>query len=147
MSLPEHIYKEFESVVGPENISGREYILAAYRHAGPGGFRKPPSPEAVIMPGSTEEVQEIVRICNRYGIKYVATLSLMGFGLSSQPGMIIISMRRMNKILEINEEDRYAVIEPGVRQVQLKPEVLKRIALSRNCRSTKENLHMLNCHM
>jgi hypothetical protein len=126
MSLRKQVYKELESVVGPENISDREYILAAYRHAGPGGSRKPPSPEAVIMPGSTEEVRKIVKICNRYNIKYVATVSLMGFGLASQPGMIIISMRRMNRILEINEEDRYAVIEPGVRQVQLKPELLKR---------------------
>jgi len=126
VSLPEHIYKELEDVVGPENISDREYVLAAYRHAGPGGFRKPPSPEAVIMPGSTREVQDIVKICNRYNIKYIATTSLIGFGLASQPGMVILSMRRMNKILEINEEDRYAVIEPAVRQVQLKPELLKR---------------------
>lgn len=126
MSLPVHIYKELESVVGPENVSDREYILAAYRHAGPGGLKKPPSPEAVIMPGSTKEVQDIVKICNRYGIKYVATTSLIGFGLASQPGMVIISMRRMNKILEINDDDRYAVIEPAVRQVQLKPELLKR---------------------
>jgi len=63
MSLPENIYKMFESVVGPENISGRPHILAAYRHASPQDGRKPASPDAVVLPGSAEEVQAIVRIC------------------------------------------------------------------------------------
>lgn len=40
--------------------------------------------------------------------------------------MVILNLQRMNRILEINKEDRYAVIEPGVRHVQLKPELMKR---------------------
>ena len=127
MSLPEHVYRTLESIVGREHISDRPHILAAYRHTSPQGGRKSISPEAVILPGSTEEVQEIVRVCNQYGIKYTAIVSLFGMGwLVSRPGTIIISLRRMNRILEINEEDGYAVIEPAVRHVQLKPEVMKR---------------------
>jgi len=127
MSLPKHVYKTLESVVGPENMSDRQHILAAYRHATPGRAGKPPSPEAVILPRSTEEVQAIVKICNRYNVKYNAVTSLFGMGgLANQPGMVILSLRRMNRILEINEEDGYAVIEPAVRHVQLKPELMKR---------------------
>lgn len=125
MALPEHIYKILENVVGPENISDRQYILAAYRHWSPQSPQKPASPGAVILPGSTEEVQDIVRICNRYNIGYMAETSLFGMG-STEPGTLILSMRRMNKILEINETDRYVVIEPAVRHIQLKPELLKR---------------------
>jgi glycolate oxidase len=127
MSLPKDVYKLLESVVGAENITDQQHILAAYRHMNPQNGRKPHSPEAVIMPGSTKEVQEIVRICNGQKIKYSAITSLFGMGgIASQPGMLILSMRRMNRIIEINEEDRYAIIEPAVRQVQLKPEVFKR---------------------
>lgn len=127
MSLPEHVYRMLEGIVGQENISDRPHILAAYRHTSPQGGRKSISPEAVVQPGNTEEVRAIVKICNRYNIRYTAIVSLFGMGwLVSQPGTIIISMRRMNRILEINEEDGYAVIEPAVRHVQLKPEVMKR---------------------
>jgi glycolate oxidase len=127
VSLPKHVYKELENIVGAENITDRQYLLAAYRHTNPQNGRKQFSPEAVIMPGNTEEIQKIVRVCNKYSIKYNTITSLFGMGgIASQPGMLIISMRRMDRILEINEEDRYAVIEPAVRQVQLKPEVFKR---------------------
>ncbi len=125
MSLPENIYKTLENIVGPEYISDKEYILAAYRHAGPGARQKPAGPGAVILPGSTEEVQAIVKACNRYNIKYTAMVSLFSTGRIAQPGMVLINLQRMNRILEINVADRYAVIEPGVRHVQLKPELMK----------------------
>ena len=126
MSLPGEVYRQLEAVVGPENISQKEHILAAYRHLSPQGARKPASPEAVIMPGSTAEVQEIVKICHRNQIKFTAMTSTFGMGVATGPGTVILSLVRMNKILEINQEDRYAVIEPGVRHVQLKPELMKR---------------------
>lgn len=127
MGLSKHVYEMLESVVGPQNISDREYILASHRHPTTMSMRKPASPDAVILPGSTEEVQAIVRICNRYRIKYIPTVSsCIGMALPSQPETVILHMKRMNKIDEINEEDRYAIIEPGIRHCQLKPEVMKR---------------------
>jgi len=126
MSLPQHIYKILEDIVGPEYISDKEYILAAYRHPGPGSMQKPAGMEAVILPGSVEEAQQIVKTCNRYNIKLVPMTSLLSLGRVAQPGMVLINLQRMNRILEINEEDRYAVIEPGVRHVQLKPELMLR---------------------
>jgi len=126
MALPEHIYKELEAVVGPEYISDRPYILAGIRQAMPSSPVKPPSPEAVILPGSTEEVQDIVRICNRHKIKYIATVSsLIAFAYPSGPGTVILQMKRMNRIREINKVDRYAVIEPGVRHGQLRTELMR----------------------
>jgi hypothetical protein len=53
-------------------------------------------------------------------------VSLFSAGYGNQPGMVIVNLERMNRILEINETDRYAVIEPGVRHAQLKPELMKR---------------------
>ena len=127
MSLPKHIYKMLENIVGSDYISNRNYILAAYRHQMPNSPQKPVSPEAIILPGSAEEVQAIIRICNRYDIRYIPTVStLMPLAYANQPGTVMLHMKRMNKILEINEEDRYAIIEPGVRHGQLKTELMKR---------------------
>ncbi len=126
MSLPQYIYKVLEEIVGPENISDKEYILAAYRHPGPGNLQRPPGPAAVILPGSVDEVQKIVKICNRYGLNYTAMTSLLSLGRVAQAGFVLLNLQRMDRIIEINEEDRYAVIEPGVRHVQLKPELMLR---------------------
>ncbi len=125
MALSEELYAVLEEIVGRENISAEEHILAAHRHLSPQGAVKPPSPAAVVMPGNTEEVQNIVKACNRYGIGYMAQTSLFGMAFPG-PRTIILNLRRMNRILEINEADRYAVIEPAVRHVQLKPELLRR---------------------
>jgi glycolate oxidase len=126
MSIAASIYQMLEAVVGPPYISNKAHDLTAYRHWSPMSPRRPTSPDAVILPGNTEEVQRIVKICNRYDIKYIPQASLFGMTPVSHPGTIVINLRRMNHILEINEFDRYAVIEPAVRHVQLKPEVLKR---------------------
>jgi hypothetical protein len=127
MSLPGYIYRMLEGVVGSENISDRPHILAAYRHQSPQDTRTPASPDAVILPGSTEEVQAVVKICRRYEITYQPLTSLLSINLPAGRQMkVILSLRRMNRILEINEPDRYAVIEPAVRHVQLKPELMKR---------------------
>jgi glycolate oxidase len=124
MSLSQPVYKIMEDIVGAENISDKPYILAAYRHPAPGSAKKLPDMAAVVLPGSAEEVQKIVKICNRYGLKYNAMTSLLSLGRAAQPDMVLLNLQRMDRIIEINEEDRYAVIEPGVRHVQLKPELM-----------------------
>ncbi len=126
MSLPKQIYGELEQIVGREYISDREYILAGVRHAMPSSPVKPPSPAAVLLPGTAEEVQQIVRVCNRHGLKFIPTVSsLIGFAYPTAPNTIILHMKRMNRIVEINRTDRYAVIEPGVRHGQLRTELMK----------------------
>ncbi|CAB4929266.1 unannotated protein [freshwater metagenome] len=75
-------------------------------------------PSAIVFPHSTEEVQEIVRIANRHTIPIWthSTGKNNGYGGAAPGygGAITISMRQMNKVLEINEELAYVVVEPGV---------------------------------
>jgi FAD/FMN-containing dehydrogenase len=126
MSLPIEIYKELEAVVGPRYISDREFILAGIRQPAPHRPVKPPSPAAVILPGSTGEVQEIIRICNKHDLRFIATVStLIDFAFPTSEGTVMLQLKRMNRIEEINKEDRYAVIEPGVRHGQLRTELMK----------------------
>ena len=78
---------------------------------------------AVVYPGSRDEVCAIVKIAGQHRLP-VWTFSKgknWGYGatMAAQDGAVIIILERMNRILELNEELAYAVIEPGVTYKQL----------------------------
>ena len=126
MSLSREAYRELAAVVGEQYISEDDFILAGNRAQTPEIPFAHPSPDAILLPGSVEEVAEIVKICNKYGIEYIGNVTgCIPTAYCTRENSIILHFKRMNKILEINAEDRYAVIEPGVRHVQLYPEVRK----------------------
>jgi glycolate oxidase len=126
MPLPREVYAELEQVVGREHISDKPYVTAALRHPGPQSPVTAKRPEAIVLPGNTNEVQAIIRICNRHQVKFIATVSsLIGFAFPNSENTIVLQLKRMNRINEINVTDRYAVIEPGVRHGQLRPELMK----------------------
>jgi len=128
------IYRIFEDIVGPENISDDPVILETYSFNWLTEFlpRSAPSkfmehrPLAVVLPGSTEEVQKIVKVCNAYKIKFKALST--GYGSHSLPGqenVLVIDLKRMNRIVEIDEKNKFAVVEPYVVWAQLQAEVMK----------------------
>ncbi|RJP27162.1 MAG: FAD-binding protein [Actinobacteria bacterium] len=95
--------------------------------ASPRGSRFGFRPVAVVLPADTAEVQAIVKACNRYGIKFKAHSTGWGpWSGCGTAGMVQMDLRRMNRILEINEEDMYAVIEPYVVWSTLQAETMKR---------------------
>jgi glycolate oxidase len=109
MTLKREIYKALEDVVGPENISESPLILGSYAQRGRPRF------EAVTLPKTTEEVQAIVMLCNRFKIQFKASSSGWGaYGDAGGPGVVKLDLRRMNRILEINEKNMYVVVEPYV---------------------------------
>jgi glycolate oxidase len=133
MALSRDAYRELEDIVGPENISEELPELEAYTAFGFGSTGPEPEarfftrPEAVVLPGSTEEVQKIIRLCNRRGIK--AKASSTGYGAHNAvgaEGTIFLDMRRMNRILELDEKNMYVVVEPYVSFAQLQGEAMKR---------------------
>jgi len=131
MVLERDTYKELEDIVGADNISEEPAILDAYAFqwgaASLTGKLFAHRYEAIVLPGSTEEVQAIVKACNMRKIKFKALST--GWGYFNSPGSeggIQIDLRRMNKILEINEKAMYAVVEPYVISAQLQAELMKR---------------------
>jgi len=127
MSISKEAYRELAAVVGDEFISDKDYVLAGNRGKTPEIPFEYHSAEAIVLPGSTEEVSQIVKICNKYGLNYIAIVSgAFVDGYANREGTIIIQLKRMNRIVEINEQDRYVVVEPGVRHVQRYPELRKR---------------------
>ena len=76
----------------------------------------PALPSLVALPGSAEDVQAVVRACAREGIPFVARGAGTGLSGGATPvaGGIVISLARMNRILEIDLASERIVVEPGV---------------------------------
>ncbi len=115
MALSKDIYSAFEDVVGEENISDDPAIMPAYHSA---------KLAAVILPKNTAEVQAILRLCNRYKLVFRAVCT--GWTGMFPDGIVYLDLRRMNRIIEINEKNMYAVVEPYVISAQLQAELFKR---------------------
>jgi len=108
------ILQEFRSIVGTAGLITKEEELRVYECDGLTNFRV--MPLAVLLPTAAKQVQEIVRICHREKIPFVARGSgtgLSGGALPVQNG-IVISLARLNKILEIDYVNQRIVVEPGV---------------------------------
>jgi len=134
MALSKEIYQKLEDIVNPDNISNDPAVLDAYSyplmhtalHMGPLYRVYTPRSDAVLMPGCTEEVQAIVKICNQYKIKYKASSPFWsGWGFPLEDNAIQLDMRRMDKILMIDKKNMYAVIEPHVIGAILQAEAMK----------------------
>src|SRR5437588_2173076 len=73
-------------------------------------------PDVVVFPTSTEQIVEIVKVCNELNVPFLprgAGTSLAG-GCLPVGGGVMIGLARMKRILEVDYRNRYAVIEPGV---------------------------------
>ncbi|MBO1267597.1 FAD-binding protein [Arthrobacter sp. PO-11] len=78
-------------------------------------------PLAVVWAESVENVQHVVRSCAAYGIPIVARGAGTGVsgGAHASKGCIVLSLERMNRILDLNPDDETAVVEPGVINAEL----------------------------
>ena len=125
MTLTKDEYKALEDIVGPEYITQEPVIMESYNQLWGNklafGEKQHRAPAAVLLPGSVEELQSIVRFCNKAGIlfkpsarafEYVATY------LAHDRG-ILLELKRMNKILDIDEKNAHAVVEPYVTMYEL----------------------------
>jgi glycolate oxidase len=78
-------------------------------------------PDAVVFPRSTEQVADVVRLCNEHGVPVVprgAGTSLAG-GCLPIGGGVVVMLTRMNRILQIDLRNRFAIVEAGVPNIQL----------------------------
>ena len=102
-----------EIVPGEGVISSREE-LRAYECDGLSAYRQ--IPLAVVLPSSTEQISRVVRLCDEEGIKVVprgAGTSLSGGALPVTDG-IVLGLGKLNRILDIDYENRCVVAQPGV---------------------------------
>jgi glycolate oxidase len=102
------------AVVGPDGILTSRSELLVYECDGYTIEKN--KPDVVVFPTATEQVVQIVRLCNERNVPFLprgAGTSLAG-GCLPVGGGVMIALTRMKRILEVNYRDRYAVVEPGV---------------------------------
>ncbi|MEK6194035.1 MAG: FAD-binding oxidoreductase [Deltaproteobacteria bacterium] len=110
------IYQALIEIVGEDYASNRQEELFTYSKDL--GTSEPQWPEYVVVPKTTEEVQKIVQLANKEKIAIVPLgggMTLAGLALPLKGG-ITIDMKRMEKIIEVNEPGRYMVVEAGISQ-------------------------------
>lgn len=108
----------FAEAIGAEKVATDAASLEDFRDPFQAPGQAHNAPSAVVSPTDVEDVQAIVRIANRFGIPLwpIGRGKNNGYGGAAPQvrGSVMLSLRNMNKVLEINEELGYAIVEPGV---------------------------------
>ena len=114
MSLSPELVRAFETALGTGSIIREPDDLKTYECDGLTGYRVVPA--LVVLPRSTRQVQAAVRLCHSHGLPFVARGA--GTGLSGgavpEAGGVVISLARMNRVLEVDLESGRVIVEPGV---------------------------------
>ena len=108
------ILDELRAIVGDNALLSKPEDLRTYECDALTAFKA--IPRAVALPSSTAQVQDVVRVCHRERIPFVARgagTGLSGGALPVAEG-IVISLARMNRILEVDLPNARVVVEPGV---------------------------------
>jgi FAD/FMN-containing dehydrogenase len=114
------ILQKLSEIVGADFVS--DAAEERFIYSRDQGVQPPHKPDYVVLPDSTEEVSAIIRLANKNKIPVVPMgggLVLSGLTIP-QRGGIVLDMKRMNRILEVNEMSHYAVVEAGASQGMLK---------------------------
>ena len=114
MPLPPAFVEDLALAVGEEFVITEPERLATYDCDGLTGWRARPA--CVVLPGSTDEVQAVLRLCARDRVPFVARgagTGLSGGALPVADG-VVVSVARMTRVLEVDVESERVVVEPGV---------------------------------
>ncbi len=111
--LCEKSINQLKKIVGKGNLSTEKEELICYAYDATG---RECLPEAVAFPGSVEEISEIMKLASAEAFPVVPRGAGSGFAGGSVPvqGGVVLTMKRLNRILEIDRENMVAVVEPGV---------------------------------
>ncbi|HSR15722.1 MAG TPA: FAD-binding protein, partial [Gemmatimonadales bacterium] len=107
------------AIVGPRWVRSRAAELAPFRADGLPTHEA--TPRLAVLPGSRQEVVDVVRLLHREGIPFVARgagTGLSGGALADQDAVLLV-LTRLNRILRVDPVGRRAVVEPGVVNARL----------------------------
>ncbi|HJW60786.1 MAG TPA: FAD-binding protein, partial [Actinomycetota bacterium] len=117
------LIRRLEEIAGPQGVISERNQLRTYECDGLANFRVIPS--VVVLPETADQAQGVVRACHQAGVPFVARGSgtgLSGGALPVSDGVLIV-LARMRRILEVDLDNRRAVVEPGVLNLQVTKEV------------------------
>lgn len=108
------LLKEFQRILGKDQVFLEETDRATYAYDA--AVLEPVMPAVVLRPKSPEELGQVVRLCHENGLPLTmrgAGTNLSGGSIPGRGGAVVLTTA-LNNILEINEADLYAVVQPGV---------------------------------
>src|SRR5262245_41111476 len=111
---------QFAAAVGKEWVFTSDEAVNTYRDAYSPLWGEPGEKvaSAAVAPETVPQVQQIVKIANRYSIPLytISTGRNLAYGGSAPvySGSVVLDLKRMNKVLEVSEDQAYALVEPGV---------------------------------
>lgn len=122
--MDQHIVGKLEKIVGKEGVLSTPEDLAVYSYDGTFAEHRP---DVVVLPRSTEQVSQVVKLAAGERIPVVTRGMGSGLAAASVPfrGGISLAMTRMNRILEIDEVNAMAHVEAGVVTYDLQTTVEK----------------------
>lgn len=109
------IRERLSEIVGEKYVkdgAGERYVYSFDMTENP-----PMLPSAVVMPSTVEEIQEIIKLANETKtplVPFVSGQSVSGLTIPQVENSVIVDLKRMDQILEVDEEAMYMVVEPGV---------------------------------
>ena len=113
--LEKKIIHQLETIAGRDNVLTEKVDLLTYSYDATADVPRS-IPDVVVMPTSTQQVQQLVRLADEAGIAVYprgAGTNLSGGCIPVKKG-IVLSFQKMNKILEIDTENLTATVQPGV---------------------------------
>ena len=114
VATADKLIAELRSICGPEHTITHQHQLRTYESDGLLQYRA--TPAAAVLPGTAEEVRQVVAACARAEVPWVARgagSGLSGGALPVEDGVLVV-MSRMKRILEIDLENGRICVEPGV---------------------------------
>jgi glycolate oxidase len=115
------VIEELRLIVGPKNVITDDETMTPYSYDEIGDPELHHMPEVVVFAETAEQVAGVVKLANQRLIPVVPRGAGTGLACAVVPiyGGIVLSLEKMNKIIEINTENMYMVVEPGVRTDEL----------------------------
>jgi 4-cresol dehydrogenase (hydroxylating) len=114
---------EFEGVVGKGSVLVTAEQLAPYIKTMLPVPDSEHTPSAALLATTVEQIQKIVAICNRFQVPIwtISTGKNLGYGSAApaERGQVVLDLKRMNRILEVDPDLCFALVEPGVTYQQL----------------------------
>src|SRR3954468_2375010 len=118
MPFPDAFVRRLREVVALEYIREDAISLDSY---GQDALLQVHPPDLVVLPATTAEISRIATVCNEHRVPLVVRGAGTGYtgGAGPTAGGVVLSMERLNRILEIDQENLLAVVEPNVITAEL----------------------------
>ena len=134
MAYSEIALKALRDIVGDENAADDPVLCQSYSRVqwtADGCVQRSQlgtkmRPACVVMPGSAEEVQAVIKLANRYKFRFIPRGSgMINSAFPNDEGTVVIDPKRMDKILKVDKDNMYMVIEPYVNFAACQAEAMK----------------------